>query len=74
MERIIRVMRAQGERNNPKGMKLGVMKNPTVVTVGDLELTGDFYMKAEGLKLESGDVVVVYPYSDSLYLILAKVV
>lgn len=76
-ERIIKVMRDESHRND-KGypIKLATMLSPTECKYGALELDSEDLMVAERLdgKLEEGDVVLLTQISDSLYVIMEKVV
>ena len=74
IEKIVNMMREQGSYNNPNGIQLGIMEDDSNVAIGDLKLDRECYKMAEGLELRKGDMVVMYRYSNDLYLLLAKVV
>lgn len=74
IERIVNTMREQGSYNNPRGIQLGIMEDESNVAIGDLKLDRECYKKSAGLELEKGDMVVMYRYSNDLYLLLTKVV
>lgn len=73
-EKIIKMMREQGAYQNGKGLQLANMKDSETVLLGNAELDRECYLKSEGLKLEAGDMVVIYRLDLSTYLLLAKVV
>ncbi len=72
-ERMIFLMRQQGNRR-AEGLRLAKMATAEKCMVGDLTLDREDYLKAEHLKLEAGDVVIVYKLDLRTYVILEKVV
>lgn len=76
-ERMIKVMRDEASRNSSRyPVKLATMISATECKYGALELDSEDLMIAERLdgKLEEGDVVIITQLSDSIYVIMEKVV
>lgn len=73
-EKIIYLMRQQGQKEAGKGLQLARMKNSVQCLVGDLVLDREDYLKADHLSLKEGDMVAVYRLDAETYVILAKVV
>lgn len=76
-EKMIMTMRNESKRsNNPKQIYLGTMTSADSCKVGSNELEADELMiVAESVgKLEADDDVILARISDSLYVILGKVV
>lgn len=73
-ERIIMLMRQQGRVQSGKGLQLAKMVSATECLVGDLLIDREDYLKAEHLKLQAGDSVLVYKLDKCTYVILEKVV
>lgn len=73
-EKIIYLMRQQGQKEAGKGLQLARMKSNAKCMVGDLVLDPEDYLKASHLSLQEGDQVVVCRLDLETYVILAKVV
>lgn len=52
-EKIIKTMRSEGARNNPRTLQLGEMTSDTSVLVGELEFEGEEVLFSEHLLYES---------------------
>lgn len=73
-ERMLKIIRNQGQKGGGKGVQLAQMKTDKLCEVGNLTLQESDYKKAAGLKLQAGDEVLVTRLSSSLYAIITKVV
>lgn len=74
-EKLMEIMRKQGRKDNPSGLILGVVSDSDTVRIGNLALDPSDYVKADSIdELQEGDTVVMYPISDSRYLMLCRVV
>ena len=81
---MLRVMRRQGEKNNPKGLQVGVMGEDGSCRVGNLTLEADDLLfnqvlvnTAEGceaLRAAPGDTVLVQRLSEEQYAVICKLV
>lgn len=75
-EKILKLMREQGQKLNPEGLRLAEMISPRECSLGSLLLDEDDLLVASHLKgkLEKGDDVLVQKVSSDRYVIVAKVV
>lgn len=75
-EKILKLMREQGQKLNPEGLRFAQMASPRECSLGSLLLDGDDLLVASHLKgkLEKGDGVLVQRVSPDRYAIVAKVV
>lgn len=49
-EEILRIMRAEGSKDNTMPIQIGIMDSATECSIGDLKLSGDDFLVAEHLK------------------------
>ena len=74
---MLKIMRAQGRKDNPITLQLGIMQSADSVKIGDLVLLAeDLYIANHLINgLIQGDIVAVQKLHDTnSYVILAKVV
>jgi hypothetical protein len=72
---VLNLMRAQGSKDNPTTLQLGVMQSATSVKINDLVLNSEDIYVADNLTLYRGDIVAVQKLQDTnMYVILARVV
>ena len=67
-ERIMEVIRKQGRKGNSMGIQLASVGEEKV------KLDSEDYLRAEGVSLQEGDVVLIYQFSDDQYIAICKVV
>ena len=66
-------MRQQGRKDNPSSLQLGRCEN-NKVKVGNQILDPEDYLIADRLKVNEGDLLLVYQISDAQFIIICKVV
>ncbi len=72
-EKLLEIMRKQGSKDNPTSLQLGRCEN-NKVKVGNQILDPEDYLIADGLKVNEGDLLLVYQISDAQFIIICKVV
>ena len=75
-EKILKLMREQGQKLNPEGIRFAQMVSEKECSLGSLSLDEDDLLVASHLKgkLNKGDDVLVLKISPDKYAILEKVV
>lgn len=88
-EDLVGEIRRQSASAGAPGIEMAVMKGPTTLMLGDMEITAENLMFAEILlnplvtkvdgeghllPLKAGDTVAVQRMSDALYIVLGKLV
>lgn len=74
-EKILDIMKKQARKEKEEGMRMAVVGEDAKIKVGELILDPDDYLVAESVSgFSNGDSVVVYPISDSKYIVICKVV
>lgn len=72
-EKLLEIMRQQGRKDNPSSLQLGRCEN-NKVKVGNQILDPEDYLIADRLKVNEGDLLLVYQISDAQFIIICKVV
>lgn len=89
-EELLKIIRLEGSKNNPASIQIGVMNSSISCSIGELSLSSEdllieehlttgYYTKKEDKtyfvdKLKQGDLVAVYRFSDTKYIIIGKLV
>lgn len=74
-EKILDIMKKQARKEKEEGMRIAVVVEDAKIKFGELILDPDDYLVAESvMELSNGDSVLIYPISDSKYIVICKVV
>jgi hypothetical protein len=75
VENLIKIMRKEGARAAPEGLRIAKVGAGGKINLGDLTLDPDDYNRADGIEiLSNGDNVVIGKFDDEQFVVICKVV